>query len=91
MDKRIRLALHKDGTTDAEVDAYFEETMGIVMQQKAVFGELATYDFDQYTFLSCYMPNASGDGMEHRNSTYVVSGLASRKTIGFHLDGHHVA
>lgn len=77
----IRLALHKDGTTDAEVDAYFEETMGIVMQQKAVFGELATYDFGQYTFLSCYMPNASGDGMEHRNSTYVVSGLAAERPL----------
>ena len=77
----IRLALHKDGTTDAEVDAYFEETMGIVMQQKAVFGELATYDFGQYTFLSCYMPNASGDGMEHRNSTYVVSGLAVERPL----------
>ena len=78
----IRLALHKDGTTDAEVDAYFEETMGIVMQQKAVFGELATYDFGQYTFLSCYMPNASGDGMEHRNSTYVVSGLPVERPLG---------
>ena len=77
----IRLALHKDGTTDAEVDAYFEETIGIVMQQKAVFGELATYDFGQYTFLSCYMPNASGDGMEHRNSTYVVSGLAVERPL----------
>ncbi|WP_421976998.1 M61 family metallopeptidase [Roseivirga seohaensis] len=78
----IRLALHKDGTTDAEVDAYFEETMGIVMQQKAVFGELATFDFGQYTFLSCYMPNASGDGMEHRNSTYVVSGLPVERPLG---------
>ncbi|KOF02612.1 peptidase M61 [Roseivirga seohaensis subsp. aquiponti] len=78
----IRLALHKDGTTDVEVDAYFEETMGIVMQQKAVFGELATYDFGQYTFLSCYMPNASGDGMEHRNSTYVVSGLPVERPLG---------
>lgn len=78
----IRLALHKDGTTDAEVDAYFEETMGIVMQQKVVFGELATYDFGQYTFLSCYMPNASGDGMEHRNSTYVVSGLPVERPLG---------
>ena len=78
----IRLALHKEGTTDAEVDAYFAETMGIVMQQKAVFGELATYDFGQYTFLSCYMPNASGDGMEHRNSTYVVSGLPVESPLG---------
>src|SRR5690606_24228781 len=45
----------------------------VVLQQKAVFGELPTYDYGEYTFLACYMPNANGDGMEHRNSTYVVS------------------
>ena len=30
------------------------------------------YDFGRYTFLSCYMPQASRDGMEHRNSTIVA-------------------
>jgi predicted metalloprotease with PDZ domain len=75
-DQTIRWALHKHGTTDKEADRYFDELMGIVEQQKAVFGELPSYDFGEYVFLSCYMPNASGDGMEHRNSTYVVSGLA---------------
>ena len=78
----IRLALHKINTTDKEVDTYFDEVIGIVEQQKAVFGEFPKYDFGAYTFLSCYMPNASGDGMEHRNSTYVVSGLAANRPLG---------
>lgn len=41
-------------------------------QEKAVYGEFPNYDFDTYTFLACYMPNASGDGMEHRNSTVLT-------------------
>ena len=78
----IRLALHKINSNDKDVDTYFEELMGVVEQQKAVFGEFPKYDFGSYTFLSCYMPNASGDGMEHRNSTYVVSGLAVNRALG---------
>lgn len=81
-EQTIRLALHKSGTTDKEVDRYFDELMGIVEQQKAVFGELPAYDYGNYTFLTCFMPNASGDGMEHRNSTYVVSGLATERPLG---------
>lgn len=80
-DQTIRWALHKHGTTDKEVDRYFDELIGIVEQQRAVFGELPSYDFGEYVFLSCYMPNASGDGMEHRNSTYVVSGLPVERPL----------
>jgi predicted metalloprotease with PDZ domain len=80
-DQTIRFALHKHGTTDKEVDRYFDELIGIVEQQRAVFGELPSYDFGEYVFLSCYMPNASGDGMEHRNSTYVVSGLPVERPL----------
>ena len=78
----IRLALHKFGTNDQAVDAYFEELMGVVEQQIAVFGELPQFDFGQYTFLACYMPNASGDGMEHRNSTFVVSSAPISRPLG---------
>lgn len=81
-DETIRLALHKHGTDDKAVDAYFNELMGVVIQQQKVFGELPDYDFGEYTFLSCYMPNASGDGMEHRNSTYVVSGAPIDRPLG---------
>lgn len=68
----IRLALHTPAS-DREVNEYFSKVIAIVEEQREVFGELPTFDFGEYTFLSCYMPNSSGDGMEHRNSTYVVN------------------
>tara|TARA_R110002020_G_scaffold303939_2_gene519548 strand:- start:199842 stop:201614 length:1773 start_codon:yes stop_codon:yes gene_type:complete len=75
--KHIRFVLHHQGT-EAEVDTYFEKVKKIVEQEKAVYGELPDYDYGEYTFLVCYMPNASGDGMEHRNSTILTDteGLA---------------
>lgn len=71
-DQKINFALHHNGT-DAEFDEYFEKVKKTVLQQEAVFGELPTYDYGEYTFLGCYIPNATGDGMEHRNSTIVTS------------------
>ncbi len=68
----INLALHHNGT-EAELDAYFEQVKAVVLQEKAVYGALPDYDYGAYTFLACYVPNASGDGMEHRNSTVVTS------------------
>ena len=79
--QKIRLALNTPAT-DEEVDTYFEEVIKIVEQQKAVFGELPKFDFGEYTFLSNYMPNASGDGMEHRNSTFVVSSKPVSRPLG---------
>src|SRR5690606_28877918 len=69
----IQLVLNDDGASEKDLDTYFDHIEKVVLQQKAVFGELPTYDYGEYTFLACYMPNANGDGMEHRNSTYVVS------------------
>lgn len=77
----IRLALHTPAS-DREVNEYFSKVIAIVKEQREVFGELPTFDFGEYTFLSCYMPNSSGDGMEHRNSTYVVSSKALDKPLG---------
>ena len=68
----INLVLHHNGT-DAELDVYFESVKKVVLQQKAVFGELPKFDYGNYYFLACYMPNVSGDGMEHRNSTVIPS------------------
>jgi predicted metalloprotease with PDZ domain len=68
---KIRVALHHQGA-EALADQYLDGVKKIVAQQKAVIGMLPDYDFGTYTFLGCYMPQASGDGMEHRNSTYVV-------------------
>ncbi|MEO8934826.1 MAG: peptidase M61, partial [Xanthomarina sp.] len=69
----IKLILHDDAASDDELDSYFELVKKIAMQQKAVFGELPEFDYGEFVFLACYMPNATGDGMEHRNSTYVTS------------------
>lgn len=68
----IRMALHTQAS-DREVNEYFQKVMGIVRAQKEIYGELPEFDYGEYTFLLNYMPNASGDGMEHRNST-IVSG-----------------
>ncbi|WP_225036695.1 M61 family metallopeptidase [Winogradskyella sp. SM1960] len=70
--QKINFALHHNGTA-TEFDAYFEKVKKTILQQKAVFGELPTFDYGEYTFLGCYIPNATGDGMEHRNSTIVTS------------------
>ncbi|WP_295177852.1 PDZ domain-containing protein [uncultured Christiangramia sp.] len=69
--QKIEFVLHHQGT-EAELDQYFEQVKAIVEQEAAVFGELPDYDYGRYTFLACYMPNASGDGMEHRNSTILT-------------------
>ena len=73
----IAFVLHHNGT-EAELDTYFEQVKKVVLAEKEVFGELPNYDFDTYTFLACYIPHASGDGMEHRNSTILTDteGLA---------------
>jgi hypothetical protein len=45
----------------------------VVLEQRAVYGELAPYDYGTYTFLADYLPYVFGDGMEHRNSTVLTS------------------
>ena len=68
----INFVLHHNGTEN-ELDTYFEKVKKTVLQQKAIFGELPQFDYGEYSFLACYIPNASGDGMEHRNSTILTS------------------
>ncbi|MFD0799038.1 M61 family metallopeptidase [Maribacter chungangensis] len=70
--QNIRFALHHNGTEE-ELDTYFEKVKKVVLEQQKVYGELPNFDYDTYTFLACYIPNASGDGMEHRNSTILTS------------------
>ncbi len=71
----IRLAVHHLGT-QAQVDSLAAPVKRIVAEQYGVFGELPGFDGGTYTFRADYLPWASGNGMEHRNST-VVSGSAS--------------
>ncbi|MFL1894644.1 M61 family metallopeptidase [Aquimarina sp. 2-A2] len=68
----IKLALHQNGTQE-EADTYFEKIKKIVPEQKEVFGSYPDFDYNEYTFLACYIPQASGDGMEHRNSTILTN------------------
>jgi predicted metalloprotease with PDZ domain len=68
----IRIAMHHAGT-DAELDQYTARAKRVVAEQVAVYGETARYDHGTYTFIADYLPWASGDGMEHRNSTIISS------------------
>ncbi|MDX1542386.1 MAG: PDZ domain-containing protein [Christiangramia sp.] len=70
--QKIRFVLHHEGTEE-EFAEYFDKVQRIAKQEKTVYGELPEFDYGKYTFLACYMPNASGDGMEHRNSTILTS------------------
>ena len=79
--QNIRMALHTHAS-DAEVDEYFRMVMAIVEKQRDVFGDMPDFDYGEYTFLNCYMPNASGDGMEHRNSTIVTGSKPIDRELG---------
>ncbi|SMC43468.1 M61 family metallopeptidase [Cellulophaga tyrosinoxydans] len=70
--KNIQFVLHHNGTEE-ELNTYFEKVKSIVLEEQKVYGELPDFDYNTYTFLACYIPNASGDGMEHRNSTILTS------------------
>jgi predicted metalloprotease with PDZ domain len=76
----FRIALHHDGT-DADADLYARDTERIVRETQAVFGEFPSFENNTYTFLADYLPWASGDGMEHRNST-VLSGSGALRDPG---------
>jgi len=69
--RTIRIALHDPGT-DEQVDIFAERARKVVDQLIAVFGDVPDFDYGTYTFLADYMPQNSGDGMEHRNSTVII-------------------
>jgi len=75
---KIRFALHHDGDSEELIQKYFENVKAIVKEEKAVFNALPDFDFGTYTFLACYRNNASGDGMEHRNSTILTDSYGLR-------------
>ena len=75
----IAFILHDDAASEQEIDIYFEKIKKVVLEQMMVFGELPTFDYGEFTFLGCYMPNATGDGMEHRNSTSIPSSRSLAK------------
>lgn len=68
----IRLALHHRGTAE-ELDEYAAMAQKVAREEIAVYGETPAYDNGSYTFIADYLPWATGDGMEHRNSTILTS------------------
>lgn len=80
--KTIEVAMHHRGTPD-ELDRYAAHTRAIAAELAAVFGGWPDFEYERYTFLACYVPWASGDGMEHRNSTVLTStGSLARSMTG---------
>ncbi len=71
-DAKFRLVLHHRGTDD-EASAYALMCQAVVLEEEGVFGALPKYDNGAYTFLVDYLPYASGDGMEHRDSAVITS------------------
>lgn len=80
---KINLTVHSDDNQQV-IDNFGKMVAKMVLEEKAVFGELPAYDYGEYTFISDIYPTTSGDGMEHRNSTCItipapkVEGLEKR-------------
>lgn len=67
----IKLAVHHDGEA-GDVDILAEKTKKVVAEQIKVFGQAPKFDYGEYIFIADYLPHASRDGMEHRNSTILT-------------------
>lgn len=67
----IHLTTHSDDDQSV-VDNFGKMVARLVLEEKAVYGELPAYDFGNYTFLQDVSTTVSGDGMEHRNSTCIT-------------------
>jgi predicted metalloprotease with PDZ domain len=78
--EKINLTMHSDDSQGV-IDNFGKMIQKLVLEEKAVFGELPTYDFGEYTFVSDVNPAVSGDGMEHRNSTSIT--IPASKVEGF--------
>jgi predicted metalloprotease with PDZ domain len=71
-DRLFRVLVHHTGS-DEEVDRFVRAVEQIVREQGEIFGEYPAYEPGHFTFLADYVPWASYDGMEHRNSTVMTS------------------
>ena len=70
-DKNFEISILHPGL-NTELDEFMKGTQKIVREELGVWGELPAYDFGRYTFIVDLLPQASGDGMEHRNSTSIT-------------------
>jgi predicted metalloprotease with PDZ domain len=69
--QEFRIAVHHDGS-EADVDRFAAAVEKIVRAERAVFGEFPAFEVP-YTFIADYLPWASDDGMEHRNSAVLTA------------------
>lgn len=69
--EEMRLVMHAK-VSDSLMDAYTAMIKKMVTEEEAVFGELPDYDYGNYTFIENVNPFVHGDGMEHRNSTFIT-------------------
>ena len=77
--RTFEMATYYAGTA-TEVEAFVKKTQQVVREAAGVFGgEYPAFDYGRYTFLADYLPEATGDGMEHRNSTSLTSPLPLRE------------
>lgn len=67
---------------NTELDEFMKGTQKIVREEMGIWGELPAYDFGRYTFVVDLLPQASGDGMEHRNSTSITNATPLRGDEG---------
>ena len=74
---RFRVAVHHQGN-EVELDTFARDVQKIVGEARHVFGEYPAFEGNTYTFIGDYVPWASGDAMEHRNSTFLSSPTSIR-------------
>jgi predicted metalloprotease with PDZ domain len=70
----IDVVLHHLGGPEP-MDALVAGLQRVVREEAEIFGEYPPFEGGRYTFLFDFLPWATADGMEHRNST-VVTGTA---------------
>ncbi len=75
---KIKIAMHS-GDSASYLDAYTTMAKAVVSETDALWNGLPVFDYGEYVFLCDYLPYASGDGMEHRNSSVVSSSLSLEK------------
>ncbi len=68
----FRIVAHHTGL-DAELESLAQDAERMVREARNVFREFPAFEGNTYTFIGDWLPTASGDAMEHRNSTILTS------------------
>jgi predicted metalloprotease with PDZ domain len=72
--RTIRIALHQESDADRDLDAVMGDLARIVQEHGEIFGgDYPEYETGEYTFIVDYLSYASGDAMEHRNSSVLTA------------------